>query len=73
VLEDSNTQAAPARFLRLPEVEHRVGLRKSSIYGKVKDGTFPAPLKLSSRAVCWPEADINKWMADCLQCKVVKV
>jgi prophage regulatory protein len=64
------TQANPSksapheRLLRLPEVESMVGLRKSSIYEGIKAGTFPAPVKLSRRAVCWPASAIDAWIAD---------
>lgn len=56
--------SSPQRLLRLPEVESLVGLRKSSIYEGVKSGTFPAPIKLSRRAVCWPAASIDAWITD---------
>ena len=55
--------AAPERLLRLPEVESLVGIRKSSIYEGVRLGTFPAPVKLSRRAVCWPSSAIDAWIA----------
>ena len=50
------------RMLRLPEVMHRVGLKKSSIYDGIQKGTFPNPIKLSRRAVCWPESQITDWL-----------
>lgn len=62
-------QAEPSKtdkqetLLRLPQVEARVGLRKSSIYDAVRRGEFPAPLRLSRRAVCWPESSIDAWIA----------
>lgn len=58
------SKSTPQRLLRLPEVEARVGLRKSSIYDGVKNGTFPTPVKLSRRAVCWPEASIETWITE---------
>src|SRR5882762_11020033 len=36
------------RILRLKQVSTIVGLAKSSIYRKVREGTFPAPIKLGS-------------------------
>jgi prophage regulatory protein len=54
----------PQRLLRLPEVEYLVGIRKSSIYEGVKAGTFPAPIKLSRRAVCWQAAAIDAWITE---------
>lgn len=54
--------AQPERLLRLNEVESIVGLRKSSIYDAMKRGEFPAPVKLSRRAVCWPSSKIEEWV-----------
>ena len=54
--------SSPERLLRLPAVMAIVGLQKSSIYDGVKNGTFPAPIKLSRRAVCWPESHIAAWV-----------
>lgn len=64
------TQARPSkdttaeRLLRLPDVIEKVGLGKSSIYDGVRQGTFPAPVKLSRRAVCWPASAVDSWIAD---------
>lgn len=54
--------SSPERLLRLPEVESTIGLRRSSIYDGIKRGTFPAPVKLSRRAVCWPASVIDAWI-----------
>ena len=56
--------SSPQQLLRLPQVEALVGIRKSSIYDGVKAGTFPAPIKLSRRAVCWPAAAIDAWITE---------
>lgn len=37
----------PFRFMRLPEVELRTGLRRSTIYRYVESGNFPAPASLT--------------------------
>lgn len=52
------------RFLRLPAVEDLTGLKRSSIYLKIKDGTFPKPSRISARAVGWPEHLILAWLAE---------
>lgn len=62
--ENPSKSNASERFLRLPDVTSKVGLGKSSIYEKVRQGTFPAPVKLSRRAVCWPSSTVDAWMAD---------
>lgn len=51
------------RLVRLPEVETRVGLKKTAIYQKIKAGEFPAPTKIGY-AARWPESAINQWIAD---------
>jgi prophage regulatory protein len=58
-----NKAALPERLLRLPDVEALTGLRKSSIYDAMRRGDFPQPVKLSRRAVCWPESRIHAWIA----------
>ncbi len=56
----------PERLIRLPEVEARVGLKKSSIYEMLNrtPPAFPRPLKLSRRAVCWPASAIDAWITE---------
>ena len=51
-------------ILRRKQVEARVGLRRSSLYQRIAEGTFPAPIKLGGRAVGWIEAEIAEWLAN---------
>ena len=51
------------RFIRLPEVKQRTGLGKTTLYGMVKDGEFPAPVKIGGRAVAWVDSEIDHWAA----------
>lgn len=64
MMRSNPSQSAPQRLLRLPEVTTLVGLGKSSIYEGVKNGTFPAPIKLSRRAVCWSSISIDSWITE---------
>ena len=57
----ANTMDHPLRFLRIPEVQHRVGLGKTKIYGMIKDGDFPAPIK-RGRSSLWRNDDIEHWI-----------
>ena len=57
-------------FLRRPEVERRTGLKRSTLYAKIKNGDFPSPVKLGSRAVAWPEPEINTWLSERLEARV---
>lgn len=49
------------RFLRLPDVETKVGLKKSEIYRRIKVSDFPAPVKLGG-AARWSEDELDDWM-----------
>ena len=49
-------------LLTRPEVERCTGLSRSTIYRKMRDGTFPVPLKVSARAVRWRESDIRAYV-----------
>jgi prophage regulatory protein len=51
------------RFLRLPAVIEMVGLQRTAIYGRIKEGTFPVPVQLGPRAVAWDEQDIVEWQS----------
>lgn len=51
-------------ILRRKQVEHEVGLSRSTIYARVNDGTFPRPVQIGPRAVGWRAGDIEKWLAD---------
>lgn len=35
----------------------------ATIWRKVKDGTFPKPVKLGERITAWHMADIEAWLA----------
>ena len=44
------------------EVERRTGLSRSTIYRKMREDTFPVPLKISERAVRWRGRDIRAYV-----------
>jgi len=52
-------------ILRRRQVEERVGLTRSPLYARIKNGTFPKPIRLGNgRAVGWIEAEIDAWLTD---------
>ncbi len=55
--------ATTDRLLRLAEVRTRTALGRSTIYRKMRDGSFPEPLKIGDRAVRWRESEIEAWLA----------
>ena len=61
------TTTAP-RLLRLPEVEKRTGLGRSTIYNRMIAGTFPRSVPLGGgRLVGWIEADVSEWVYACVR------
>lgn len=50
------------KILRLPNVKACTGLSRSTIYLRVAEGTFPAPISLGGRAVGWIEQEVNDWL-----------
>lgn len=60
-------ETAGEKFLRLPEVESRVGLRKSSIYARIAEGAFPKPINLGAQAVAWRECEVAQWQAKMIE------
>ena len=52
------------RLMTRQQVQARTALSRTSIYRKMREGTFPAPLQIGARAVRWPESEIEAWIAD---------
>ena len=48
--------------LRLPEVQLRTGLSKSSIYRFVNANDFPKPFRLGANIVVWDAAEVSEWL-----------
>ena len=51
------------RLLHRDEVEERTGLSRSTLYRKMREGSFPSPLQVGVRAVRWPCSEIEAWLA----------
>ncbi len=49
-------------IMRRPQVEAATGLARSTIYKWVKDGQFPAPVKIGVRQVGWKSTDVQGWI-----------
>lgn len=50
------------RLLRLKEVQHRVGLGRSTIYRWMDEGKFPRSHSIGDYAARWLESDIDDWI-----------
>ncbi len=52
------------RMLRLPEVEHLTGLKKSSLYRLMRDKQFVQSVQVTPRCTAWPESQVLQWVQD---------
>ena len=50
------------KYYRRTEVEEITGLSRSTIYDMMNRGEFPRPVRLTAKAVGWPESLIRGWL-----------
>ena len=50
---------SPTSFLRLRDVMGRTGLKRSTVFLRVKQGLLPPSLRNGERVAVWPEAEIE--------------
>ena len=51
------------KHLRRRAVKEMTGLSRSTIYDLMAKGDFPRPVRLTSKAVAWPESAVADWLA----------
>ena len=63
---ESTTLMTPAAFQirRLPEVCTITGLSRTTIWRKVRAGTFPKPMMLSARTPGWADQDLVNYLEE---------
>ena len=52
----------PRTILRIEEVLHRTGLKKTMFYDLIKKRKFPKQVPLGARAVGWYEHQVDEWI-----------
>ncbi len=50
------------RLLRMEDVVLKTSLPRSTITTMVRDGEFPAPLRIGKRACAYRESEIDAWI-----------
>ena len=50
-------------LLRTKDVQNALGISRSTVYERMKDGLLPQPVKTSVRANRWPKDEISKLIA----------
>ncbi len=51
-----------SRLIRLKEVQHRVGLGRSTIYKRMSEERFPKSRSLGPKCAVWVETEIEEWI-----------
>jgi prophage regulatory protein len=51
-------------FMRQAQVLLFVPISRSTLWRRVKAGTFPEPVKLSARVTVWRAEDLRQWIAE---------
>ncbi len=52
------------RHVRMPEVESRTGMSRSTIYRRIEQGRFPRQIPMDGNIAAWWESDIAEWIAN---------
>jgi prophage regulatory protein len=53
---------SPRRTMRIRTVAEKTGLATSSIWRLARQGSFPAPVRLSPGCTAWFEHEIDAWL-----------
>ena len=56
-------RAPPSYMLRMPEVMARTGLSRTTLWRRMRAGTFPAATSLGENSIGWPESEIAEWLS----------
>ena len=52
------------QMLRPPEVMARTGLSRTTLWRRVRAGTFPPPCELGENSIGWPASAVNAWLVN---------
>ena len=55
------------KIYRMRQVCDVTGLKPSTIYKLVRDGTFPKPIHLTARSTGWPSHHVHDWLTQKLE------
>lgn len=50
------------QLLGIKDVVSRTTLSRSTIYNKMKAGTFPRSRRISNQSIAWLESEIDEWI-----------
>ncbi|HJW42603.1 MAG TPA: AlpA family phage regulatory protein [Rhizomicrobium sp.] len=53
---------APVRLICMQEVEQLTSLKRSTLYGLMRDGGFPPQVKITTRRSAWILGEVVSWI-----------
>lgn len=56
-----NKASTSSKFLNFKQVSDRIGISRSPLYRRIREGAFPKPVKLGAMSR-WVESEIDAWM-----------
>ena len=59
--QKGDTQQQDIEFIKLPEVRRLTGVGTTKLYEMIRNGLFPAQVKLGGRSVAWIKAQVLEW------------
>lgn len=54
-------------LVRLQQVRAETQKSTSTLYRDIRNGTFPAPIKIGARSVAWTRESIETWKRGCIE------
>ena len=54
---------AISQYIRASELIPALAISETTLWRWVKNSTFPAPVRLSSRVTAWRVLDVEQWLA----------
>ena len=52
------------RLLPIVDVMRSIGFGRNWIYSRMREGTFPRPVRIGPQAVRWKMSDVDRWIAE---------
>lgn len=60
---DTAQEACGIRILRMPDTLKKTGLSRSSVYQRIRENTFPQPVRLGVRTVGFVEHEVDDFLS----------
>lgn len=62
--DDMSETPTPERLLRARDVVQRIGVSRSTLFLMIREGRFPAGVKITEQRVGWREAVVDQWIRE---------